>query len=260
MDFFGELLKEISYNHKDYVQAQADQKRYKISLETVKKICAFYTFTSDCCYRDNNYLHNPVIKEKSPNGRYWGTGIEDIELLYQGISFSQEFEYDLRIYWGRSRGYEKLPSNTLWKMCRFLVFECQYGFDDKADLYNPRLSNEAKEKDLMTIRNIVDPRTVKPKSDEWYRNKSVEWIKEVEKAYSSIYGEDPPWDGVRGYSGRVYWSFEKVDAELKNIMVSIYQNCHAAAEEYGCSGNLVSGANIAGFIKVADAMLAQGLV
>lgn len=61
-------------------------------------------------------------------------------------------------------------------------------------------------------------------------------------------------------SQRLSWTFEKVDAELKNIMVTIYRNISQAAEEYGCSGNLVAGANIAGFIKVANAMLAQGLV
>jgi len=61
-------------------------------------------------------------------------------------------------------------------------------------------------------------------------------------------------------SQHIYWTFEKTDAELKNIMVTIYKNATAAAEEYGCAGNLVAGANIAGFIKVANAMLAQGLV
>jgi len=61
-------------------------------------------------------------------------------------------------------------------------------------------------------------------------------------------------------SQHIYWTFEKADAELKNIMATIYKNSSEAAEEYGCPGNLVAGANIAGFIKVANAMLAQGLV
>jgi glutamate dehydrogenase (NADP+) len=61
-------------------------------------------------------------------------------------------------------------------------------------------------------------------------------------------------------SQRIPWTFEKADAELKNIMVTIYQNASQAAEEYVCAGNFVVGANIAGFIKVANAMLAQGLV
>ena len=61
-------------------------------------------------------------------------------------------------------------------------------------------------------------------------------------------------------SQRISWTFEKADAELKNIMVTIYKNSGQAAQEYGCPGNLVAGANIAGFIKVANAMLAQGLV
>jgi len=61
-------------------------------------------------------------------------------------------------------------------------------------------------------------------------------------------------------SQRIPWTFEKTDAELKNIMVTIYRNASQAAEEYGCAGNFVVGANIAGFIKVANAMLAQGLV
>ena len=61
-------------------------------------------------------------------------------------------------------------------------------------------------------------------------------------------------------SQRYAWTFEKADSELKNIMVNIYKQSKAAAEEYGMPGNHVAGANIAGFIKVADAMLAQGLV
>jgi len=61
-------------------------------------------------------------------------------------------------------------------------------------------------------------------------------------------------------SQRIPWTFEKTDAELKNIMVTIYRNASQAAEEYGCASNFVVGANIAGFIKVANAMLAQGLV
>jgi len=61
-------------------------------------------------------------------------------------------------------------------------------------------------------------------------------------------------------SQRIPWTFEKVDAELKIIMTTIYNNISSAAEEYGCAGDFVAGANIAGFIKVANAMLAQGLV
>ncbi len=59
---------------------------------------------------------------------------------------------------------------------------------------------------------------------------------------------------------RLSWTFEEVDERLKNIMKNIYANAAAAAEKYGCPGNLVAGANIAGFTKVADAMLAQGIV
>ena len=61
-------------------------------------------------------------------------------------------------------------------------------------------------------------------------------------------------------SQRIPWTFEKADSELKNIMVSIYKNASEAAAEYDCPGNFVVGANIAGFVKVARAMLAQGLV
>jgi glutamate dehydrogenase (NADP+) len=59
---------------------------------------------------------------------------------------------------------------------------------------------------------------------------------------------------------RYSWTFEEVDAKLKDIMVNIYKNASNAAKEYGCEDNLVVGANIAGFIKVAQAMLAQGIV
>ena len=61
-------------------------------------------------------------------------------------------------------------------------------------------------------------------------------------------------------SQRIPWTFEKADAELKTIMTTIYKNSSQAAEEYGMPNNFVAGANIAGFLKVADAMLAQGLV
>ena len=54
-------------------------------------------------------------------------------------------------------------------------------------------------------------------------------------------------------------SFEEVDAELKNIMVNIYHNIADAAKRYGCEGDYVMGANIAGFEKVAEAMTAQGI-
>ena len=60
-------------------------------------------------------------------------------------------------------------------------------------------------------------------------------------------------------SQRLFWSFEEVDAKLHTIMVNIFKNISAAAKEYGAEGNYVVGANIAGFLKVADAMMAQGL-
>ncbi len=56
------------------------------------------------------------------------------------------------------------------------------------------------------------------------------------------------------------WSREEVDRRLHGIMKAIHANCCNTAEEYGCAGNYVIGANIAGFVKVADAMIDQGLV
>jgi glutamate dehydrogenase (NADP+) len=61
-------------------------------------------------------------------------------------------------------------------------------------------------------------------------------------------------------SMRLSWTFEEVDSRLKLIMNSIYEQCTKAADAYGQKGNLVAGANIAGFLKVAKAMMAQGLV
>jgi glutamate dehydrogenase (NADP+) len=61
-------------------------------------------------------------------------------------------------------------------------------------------------------------------------------------------------------SMRFSWTFDEVDEKLKGIMGDIYHNASAAAAEYGMAGNLVAGANIAGFLKVADSMLAYGLV
>ena len=59
---------------------------------------------------------------------------------------------------------------------------------------------------------------------------------------------------------RLSWTREEVDERLHNIMIAIHKQCYEAAEEYGQAGNLVMGSNIAGFVKVADAMLDQGLV
>ncbi|MGB2661337.1 MAG: glutamate dehydrogenase, partial [Candidatus Omnitrophota bacterium] len=59
---------------------------------------------------------------------------------------------------------------------------------------------------------------------------------------------------------RMAWSREEVDQKLNGIMVAIHKQCVEAAEEYGDPGNYVTGANIAGFVKVADSMLDQGLV
>ncbi len=61
-------------------------------------------------------------------------------------------------------------------------------------------------------------------------------------------------------SMRLSWTFEEVDAKLHDIMAGIHRNAYAAAEQYGCAGDYVVGANIAGFKKVADAMMAQGIV
>ena len=61
-------------------------------------------------------------------------------------------------------------------------------------------------------------------------------------------------------SQRTQWTFEEVDAKLYDIMKGIYENAASAAKEFGHEGNLVVGANIAGFLKVADAMSAQGIV
>ena len=61
-------------------------------------------------------------------------------------------------------------------------------------------------------------------------------------------------------SQRLSWTFEEVDAKLKDIMVNIFHNIDDASKAYGMEGNYVAGANIAGFLKVADAMNAQGIV
>jgi len=61
-------------------------------------------------------------------------------------------------------------------------------------------------------------------------------------------------------SQRLSWTFEEVDEKLHGIMVSIFKACESAAKEYGMEGNYMAGANIAGFLKVAEAMKAQGCV
>ena len=61
-------------------------------------------------------------------------------------------------------------------------------------------------------------------------------------------------------SERLSWTFEEVDAKLQGIMKNIYHAADDAAKKYGHEGNYVMGANIAGFVKLADAMMAQGIV
>ena len=61
-------------------------------------------------------------------------------------------------------------------------------------------------------------------------------------------------------SMRYSWTFEEVDSRLHDIMVNIYHNAANAAKEYGMEGNLVAGANIAGFMKVAKSLLAHGVI
>lgn len=61
-------------------------------------------------------------------------------------------------------------------------------------------------------------------------------------------------------SMRLSWTFEEVDEKLHNIMIGIHKNAYEASVKYGCTGNYVVGANIAGFLKIANAMMAQGIV
>jgi glutamate dehydrogenase (NADP+) len=61
-------------------------------------------------------------------------------------------------------------------------------------------------------------------------------------------------------ASRDRWSFERTEQRLDEIMVNIHAACHETAEEYGRPGDYVAGANIRGFIRVADAMLAFGLI
>ena len=61
-------------------------------------------------------------------------------------------------------------------------------------------------------------------------------------------------------SMRLAWTREEVDYRLHEIMIAIHRNCFETAERYGTPGNLVNGANIAGFLRVADAMMDQGVV
>ena len=61
-------------------------------------------------------------------------------------------------------------------------------------------------------------------------------------------------------SMRYYYTFEEVEAKLERIMVNIFNSCKESAEKYGCTGNYVAGANLAAFSKLAEAMIAQGVV
>ena len=71
--------------------------------------------------------------------------------------------------------------------------------------------------------------------------------------------QHPVWSRART-AMRLSWTFEEVDAKLHDIMVGIFAKVDDAAKRYGAEGNYVAGANIAGFEKVANAMIAQGIV
>ena len=66
--------------------------------------------------------------------------------------------------------------------------------------------------------------------------------------------------GIQRRRRSYFWSAEEVDSKLKNIMVNIYHNIDDASKKYGMEGDYVAGANIAGFLKVVNAMEAQGIV
>ena len=61
-------------------------------------------------------------------------------------------------------------------------------------------------------------------------------------------------------SMRFYYTFEEVEAKLERIMINIFNACRDNAKKYGCEGNYVAGANLAAFDKLAEAMVAQGVV
>ena len=96
-------------------------------------------------------------------------------------------------------------------------------------------------------------------------NEAVEYLKENKVVVAPSKAVNAGGVAVSGLemsqnSMRYSWSAEEVDEKLKTIMKSIYKNSYDAAKEYGMEGDLVAGANIAGFIKVAEAMKAQGCV
>ena len=96
-------------------------------------------------------------------------------------------------------------------------------------------------------------------------NEAVEYLKENNIVVAPSKAVNAGGVAVSGLemsqnSMRYSWSAEEVDAKLKDIMKSIYTNSYNAAKEYGMEGDLVAGANIAGFLKVAEAMKAQGCV
>ena len=81
--------------------------------------------------------------------------------------------------------------------------------------------------------------------------------------YFCFFQQRREWVGLLETHPDMFWkaaAFEKVDEELHQIMINIHKNSWDAAKKYGHEGNLVVGANIAGFLKVADSMLDQGIV
>lgn len=154
-----------------------------------------------------------------------------------------------------SADYHETPrdqsNNPLWKVKADCVFPCA-------------TQNEINDKDAQ---NLVDNNVqlLGEGANMPLTNDAVNIIKDNNILYSP--GKASNAGGVatsgiemiQNYMGS-YWSREEVDTKLKNIMKEIHDNCLHAATEYGFEGDYARGANIYGFIKVADAMIAQGIV
>ena len=93
----------------------------------------------------------------------------------------------------------------------------------------------------------------------WHLPEDMRRFKELTVSHPVIMGRKT-WESLSQNSYRLSWTFEEVDGKLKSIMENIVANSLAAAKEYGHEGDLMLGANAAGFVKVANAMVAQGVL
>ncbi len=176
-----------------------------------------------------------------------------------GISTDEKIEYLLEMrahgtgkvkdYADKFNGVEYFPGEKPWGVKADIVMPC--ATQNEVDLEEAMKMIKNGVKYYVEVSNMP---TTNDALEYLQENAVVAPSKAVNAGGVAVSALEMSQDSMR-YS----WSAEEVDEKLREIMKNIYTNSVNAAEEYGCGYNLVAGANIAGFLKVADAMMQQGI-